>query len=65
MDRIRDARVPVWSGPYSPKGSPGGFVRPRPAQPIYQQHTSGHYMVGWLDPETEPTLISPIPARRP
>jgi hypothetical protein len=65
MLRIRDAQLPAVSGPYAGNGAPGGWVEPKPRQPLRMKHSDGSTYVGWIDPATEPALISPPPTRRP
>lgn len=65
MLRIRDAQVPVQSGPYAANGSPGGWVVPKVMAPMRFATKSGVPYVGWVDPATEPTFIVPPCSRRP
>ena len=63
--RTRDADLPVVSGPYSRRSQGAGFVVPTVIPPRMHRHSSGATVVGWVDPATEPVLISPPPTRRP
>ena len=63
--RTRDADLPVVSGPYARRSQGANWIVPKVTPPRMHRHSNGSTVVGWLDPATEPDLISPPPTRRP